>query len=209
MLSSRRPGAPNRLLAALGLCVALLAGCGGAASGELRGIRSDPLPDVTGPTLPDAAAGGADFAFIADEGEVLLVYFGYTSCPDICPTTLADARRAIGDLDADDAGRVALAMVTIDPERDTGDILTGYVRSFVDDAHALVTLDDERLLAAADVFGASYGTNLVDHATGETQIFHTGYLYAVDDRGRLQVSWDFGTPSEDMTHDLALLLDAT
>jgi protein SCO1 len=68
----------------------------------------------------------------ADDGEVLLVYFGYTSCPDICPTTMADIRLALEACHRDLAERVSVAMVTVDPERDTTEVLTGYLGYFFD-----------------------------------------------------------------------------
>jgi protein SCO1/2 len=84
-------------------------------------------------------------------------------------------------------------------------VLTGYVQTFVPDAHALVTTDDERLRAAADAFGASYGVEVDDD--GEPEVFHTGFLYAVDDDGKLVLTWPFGMPAADFEHDIGLLLD--
>jgi protein SCO1/2 len=193
-------------LAAAAAVVLAAAACGDDGDeAALRGIERLPIPDVSEPTLPDATADGADFSFVADDGEILLVYFGYTSCPDVCPTTLADVRTALRELPEDDAERVDLAMVTIDPAVDTGELLTGYVQTFVPDAHALVTTDDDRLRAAADTFGADYGVATDDD--GEPEVFHTGFLYGVDDEGRLVVTWSFGTPPDDYVNDLGILLD--
>ena len=191
--------------------IAVVVGVVGTACGDdgsaagLRGIVRTPAPDVSGLSLPDVTADGAEFVFEAADGEVLLVYFGYTSCPDVCPTTMTDIQRAIGRLDAGDADRVSLAMATIDPARDTADVLTGYVRSIVPDGHAMVTTDDTRLRAVADAFGAFYGSELDD--AGEPEVFHTGFLYAVDDEGRLAITWPFGVTTDDYEHDLRLLLD--
>ena len=193
---------------AVALAVALLAtACGSDESGgEIRGIQRTPEPDVGQTSLPDVSAEGAELSFVAPEGELLLVYFGYTHCPDVCPTTLADVRSALGDL-GDDADRVDLAMATIDPDRDTGDVLTPFVQSFVPGAHALRTTDDAQLQAAADLFGVTY--DVAEGDEGEVEVTHSGFLYAVDDQGRLVVSWAFGTPAEDVAHDLELLLDQT
>ena len=161
----------------------------------------DPAPAFTGLSFDS----GEPADLTRYEGKVVVVFFGYTSCPDVCPTTMTDIQRAIGRLDAGDADRVSLAMATIDPDRDTADVLTGYVRSFVPDGHALVTTDDTRLRAVADAFGASYGSELDD--AGEPEVFHTGFLYAVDDEGRLAITWPFGVTTDDYEHDLRLLLD--
>jgi protein SCO1/2 len=170
---------------------------------ELSGFVRTPLPNVGGSSLPDASAGGVDFAMQAPAGEILVVYFGYTSCPDVCPTTLADLRSALRKM-GDDASRVQVAMATIDPGRDTADIITGYVQSFVPAAHALRTDDGAELRAAADTFGADYGVTITDE--GDYEVVHTAHLYAVDDAGRLQVTWPFGTEPEAIAQDLGILL---
>ena len=185
----------------------LAAACGGdEPGGEIRGIQRTPSRRWARRRSPTSATDGAELSFVAPEGELLLVYFGYTHCPDVCPTTLADVRSALGDL-GDDADRVDLAMATIDPDRDTGDVLTPFVQSFVPDAHALRTTDDAQLQAAADLFGVTY--DVTEGDDGEVEVTHSGFLYAVDDQGRLVVSWAFGTPAEDVAHDLELLLDQT
>jgi protein SCO1 len=210
--SLRRLLRPAILLAA-GLAVMVLAACGSGGGGQagvgddggIRGIQRTPEPVVSTVTLPDATQAGADMAMVAAPGHLLLVYFGYTSCPDVCPTTLADVRSAIGDLSRRDAERVDLAMVTIDPARDSGDVLARYVRSFVPAAHALVTADDSRLRAAADAFGATYSVQPAADG-GEPEVGHSAFLYAVDDTGTIVVTWSFGTPAADIAHDLDLLL---
>ena len=183
--------------------LSLFAAACGSDRVELSGFVRMPLPDVSSASLPDASAGGADFAMQAPAGEVLVVYFGYTSCPDVCPTTLADLRSALRKM-GDDASRVAVAMATIDPGRDTADIITGYVQSFVPAAHALRTDDDAALRAAADTFGADYGVTITDE--GDYDVVHTAHLYAVDDAGQLRVTWPFGTEPEDIAQDLDILL---
>lgn len=170
---------------------------------ELAGYVRIPAPNSAANTLPDASAGGADFRLKAPEGELLLVYFGFTACPDVCPTTLADIRTALTELGAD-ADRVAMAMVTVDPERDTDEILTGYVQSFIVDAHALRTTDDDLLSEAAFVLGAAYQVDVTDE--GVVEVLHTAHIYVIDDRGDLLVTWPFGIEPTDMTSDLRILL---
>jgi len=189
-----------------GAAVTLAAGCGSeGGDATFAGYERTPTPHVGDLALPAVEADGTEteLAMKASEGKVMLVYFGYTNCPDICPTTLSDVRQALGDL-GDDASRVELAMVSIDPDVDTPEILTGYVRSFVPDAKAIRTLDDSRLRAAAEGFGADYGKEEVD---GKPQPYHTTSLYAVDPAGDLVLSWTFGTKPADMASDLRILLD--
>jgi protein SCO1 len=178
----------------------LLVGC---AQQELAGFVRQPTPVVADVGLPDVSQDGTTFGFAADPGGLLLVYFGYTSCPDVCPTTLADTRTALARI-GDDAERVSFAMATVDPGRDTDEVITGYVQSFLPRAHALRTDDDAALRAAVAPFGADYEVSVGD--SGDVEVIHTGALYAVDDQGRLLVTWPFGTSVEDLSNDLELLL---
>lgn len=181
----------------------LLAACGSDAPRELTGFERTPAPSVAELSLPEAGT-DTELVFRAEDDGLLVVYFGYTFCPDVCPTTLSDLRRALGDL-GDDADRVQVAMATIDPARDTDDVIGGYLSSFVDDGHPLRTEDDAQLRAVTDVFGADYAVEVADD--GEIQVAHTGSLYAVDDQGTLVVTWPFGVTVDDLRDDLELLLD--
>ena len=136
--------------------------------------------------------------------DVQLVYFGYTACPDICPTTLSDLRNALKSIGKTAAGHVRVAMATIDPRRDSSVVLSGYLQSFFGDGVALRTDDDSQLQAAATAFGATYEAKYPNQ--GEPQVSHSTYLYAVDHTGHVVVAWPFGTTAADMAHDLELLL---
>lgn len=193
----------RRFLAVIAL-VLVVAACSSEPA-QLSGFVRDPLPDVSVASLPAVSSGGAEFTMRAPQDEILLLYFGYTSCPDVCPTTLADLRSALRDL-GETATKVNVAMATIDPERDTDEVITGYVQSFIPEAHALRTSDPEELRAAADVFGADYGVSVDDD--GKYEVFHTANLYAIDDGGLLQVTWPFGTEPESIAADIELLLEA-
>jgi protein SCO1/2 len=185
------------------MAAAALTACGGDDddSSELAGYRIEPVPEVAGVALPDLTDGGADFSFQADPGKLLVVYFGYTNCPDFCPSTMANVKLARQQLD--DPDRVDVAMVTIDPGRDL-DVLPAYVASFVPDAHALGTDDFERLDRAAAPFGVSY--EVKQAADGEIEVSHTTSLYAVDDAGRVVLTWPFGVTIDQLAGDLAQLL---
>jgi protein SCO1/2 len=179
-------------------------GCGQDAR-QLAGIVRDPAPTVDVARVPDAARGGAPTALRAASGGLLLVYFGYTLCPDVCPTTMSDIRLALAELDPDARRRVRVGVVTIDPERDTGRVLRRYVRSFVANGSALRTDDPKLLARVARAFGAGYG--IEKRPDGTVEVSHTAFTYVVDDRGRLVLQWPFGTPWEDMHDDLEALLE--
>nr|WP_283251129.1 SCO family protein [Rhabdothermincola salaria] len=139
----------------------------------------------------------------AQSDELLLVFFGFTSCPDICPTTMATIATAL-DQRPELVDEVEVAMVSVDPERDTADVMPRYVTSFVDRARALRTDDPATLRAAADAFGASY--LVTTDADGEPDVGHSAYLYGVDDQGQVVVTWSFGVTADELSSDLSTLL---
>jgi len=172
---------------------------------ELAGIVRDPAPVVDATTLPSLTNPGSDVAFQAEPGEFTAVYFGFTNCPDVCPTTMADWTVTLRRLPEDLAARVGTLMVTVDPDRDN-ELLPGYVTSFVADAVAAGTTDADLLAAAAEPFGVSYEVTTADD--GDIEVSHSGFLYLVDDQGQLVVTWPFGTSSAEMAADVEQLFAA-
>lgn len=203
----------TRALAAFAGGLLAFSACGGsddsgnagssAADSGLSGIVRDPPPQVDAVTLPSLSEPGEEVAFRAEPGGVEVVYFGYTTCPDVCPTTMSDFAIALRRMEPDDAARVETVMVTVDPDRDL-DLLDGYVTSFVPDAVAAGTADTELLARSGEPFGASWDVR----ADGDTvEVDHSPFLYVVDDQGQLVLTWQFGTSSEDMASDLTTLLE--
>jgi protein SCO1 len=169
----------------------------------LGAVRSPPL-QVADVRLPDGT--GAPFEMRADDGELLVVYFGYTSCPDICPTTMADIRLALESLPRDLAERVSVAMVTVDPERDTTEVLTGYLGYFFDRGVPLRTEDPDELTRATHAFGVQF--EVAEHQRGESyDVAHTAITYVVDDTGTVVVEWPFGFEHDAMTADLKTIFE--
>jgi len=203
----------------------LLAACGGDAESDsssagattpaeivvdpdrqLAGVVRTPHPKVDLETLPSLTEPGTDVAFRAEPGGFQAVYFGFSSCPDVCPTTLADWTVALRRLPPELAERVDTVMVTVDPDRDL-ELLPGYIESFVPDGIALGTDDDTRLAAASAPFAVRYEVTTNDE--GEIDVAHSGFLYLVNDQGELVVSWPFGVTSVEMATDVAQLFDAS
>ncbi len=195
-----------RLMACAVALMSLVAGCGlNDRAAELTGYELEPAPNLAGLSLPAVEPDGGEtpFDFVAEPGELLVVFFGYASCPDVCPTTLADLRAAFDDL-GDRAEFVDLAMVTIDPEVDTPQVLTPYVRSFIGSAIAVRTLDEEALREVTRTIGADYGKDTVD---GKDEVFHTASVYAIDDVGEVVLVCPFGTRPAEFANDIAILQD--
>ena len=191
-----------RRVAAVAAVALLVSACGKKPEHQLSGQVRTPLPKVGALSLPNAER--RPFAFTAAPGHLLLVYFGYTSCPDVCPTTLSDVRATMNRLGGD-ADKVQVAMVTVDPERDTPEKLQAYVRSFVPTAQALSITDVDALKKVGDAFGAQF--SVTKAADGNVEVSHSAFLYAVDDAGRIRVQWPFGVHAPELAGDLAWLLD--
>jgi protein SCO1/2 len=179
-----------------------LAACGSEAGSELLGYIS-PSPMSSAGISVTEQPGGTAFELKAQQNELLIVYFGYTNCPDVCPTTLVaikNAKKKIGAL----AERVDLAMITVDPQRDTANILPRYLSSFTDRFHALIPANDAELRSAENAFGATSSVTTLD---GKIEVVHGGTAYLVDDTGMVVVQWPFGIDSNSMANDLTTLLN--
>jgi protein SCO1 len=226
-VSSAPGGRLRPALTALSLsAVVLLSGCGDEATAEggpqAQGHdHSDAPAAVEGPddayagldlaepyrrpsfTLTDTTGASFDFKD-ATSGRPTLLFFGYTNCPDVCPTTLAELRRGLDELDADDAARIDTVMVSIDPARDR-EIVSDYIDGFVPDAHAVATDDDALLQQVTLAFGVSY--QVTTRPNGDVDVAHTDDgLFAVDDTGTLLITWPYGTSGDDIAGDLEQLL---
>ena len=191
-------------LAFLGvLCACALVSCS-VQHATLSGIVITPQPDVSRVSLPDVSRAGKPFTMRAASGDLLLVYFGYTSCPDICPTTLSDISVALYKLGTR-ADRVSVAMATVDPGRDTAKVLTAYLADFFNTSHALRTDDSTELTQAATAFGVKF--QIAPHARAVNySVSHTAITFVVDDHGRVIDEWPFGIKPAAMLNDLQILL---
>ncbi len=160
-----------------------------------------PAPALDELTLSDGRP--ADLGLFA--GKVVVLYFGYTNCPDVCPTALSDVAAAIDAMPADAADDVQLIMVSVDPDRDPLDELGQFVGSF--DPTFLGAGAD---LAAIDRTAAEYGIYYAygegDVETGYT-VDHTASLIGIDPEGELRVIWSPEVTRPQLAADFAALLD--
>ena len=183
-----------------------LAGCDGSRPGaterpSFKGI------DITGAeyarslqlTDPD----GKTRSLAEFRGKAVVVFFGYTQCPDVCPTTMAElseVKRALGA----DGARVQGIFVTVDPERDTAELLKAYVGSFGQDIIGLRgTLDETR--AAAKEFKVFFAKAPGKTASSYT-VDHTAGSYVFDTQGRVRLFTRYGSGAQALTDDLKRLL---
>ena len=193
--------------ALLGLAaVAVLAGCDGKLPGA-AGKPSFKGIDITGAEYarrlqlndPD----GMPRSLAEFKGKVVVVFFGYTQCPDVCPTTMAELSEVKRSLGADGA-RVQGIFVTVDPERDTAALLKAYVGNFGPDILGLRGSADETR-AAAKEFKVFYAKVPGKTETSYT-VDHTAGSYVFDTQGRVRLFTRHGSGAQALAEDLKQLL---
>jgi protein SCO1/2 len=136
-------------------------------------------------------------------GRLAVLSFGYTHCPDICPTTLADIAAAVKKL-GPDAARVQVLFVTVDPERDTAELLATYVPAF-DPAFLGLTGDAAAVQRAAKEFKIFYEKRQ-GSAPGAYTMDHSAQVYVLDAQGRLRLLVRHERIAQDLAEDLRALL---
>ncbi|MDB5858244.1 MAG: electron transport protein SCO1/SenC [Ramlibacter sp.] len=157
--------------------------------------RDFPLPDIDG--KPRSIK---DFA-----GKVVVLFFGYTQCPDVCPTTLAEiaqAKKLLGP----DGDKVQGVFITVDPERDTPQVLKAYMGNF-DPGFVALRGTPEQLAAVAKDFKV-YFKRVDGKAPGSYTMDHSAASYAYDPQGRLRLYVRYGNGPQALADDLRLLLKA-
>jgi protein SCO1/2 len=197
--SGRTPSALAALLSALAW-VWLLSGC----SPQPPAFKGT---DITGSALTaDFSLQGLDGNPVKSAdflGKVMVVFFGFTQCPDVCPSTMQNLAQTMEILGADQ-DKVAVVFVTLDPARDTPALLTEYVPQFNKRFVALTGTDDQ-IAAAAKGLRVFY--QKVDGKTPTSYTFdHTASAYVIDKKGVLRLLVRHGAPAADVASDLKTLL---
>ena len=203
--------------------VALLAaGCAGGAAPTMPSLDVVPPPSAAATSSPTATAAaaayllatpvvappieltdssGAPFSLGELRGSGVLVSFGYTHCPDVCPATVGIVSEAITAL----GGSTKAVFVTIDPARDTAGVLADYVRYLASGYHA-VTGTEAQIRAIADAWGVQYAREEPD-ASGAYGMSHSADVFLVDRVGLLRAAFPFGTQAATMTEVAQGILD--
>jgi protein SCO1/2 len=166
-------------------------------------VLTPPLP-VTDFTLQTGES--ETFSLSAARGKLVLLFFGYTSCPDVCPTTLAELRQASENL-GDDARNIQVVMVTADPERDTPEKMKAYVAHF--DPNFIGVSGN---LADLEAIWEELGVFVEKEDTGSAAgylVSHTSSVYVLERNGNLILMFPYGTSAVDIASDLSELLKQT
>ena len=180
----------------------LLAGCGGDAPQAPKFTLTDVTGAGFGKELNLTDHNGKPRTLADFRGKVVTVFFGFTHCPDVCPTTLAEMAQVMKELGAD-ADKLQVLFITVDPERDTQLVLKQYVPSFHPSFLGLYGDLDATARTAKEfkVFfqkqPAKSGGYSVDHSAG---------TFILDREGRLRLFAQYGQGAAPMLHDIRLLL---
>ena len=137
-------------------------------------------------------------------GKVVVMFFGSTHCPDVCPTTLAELR-AVMDTLGKDADRVQVLFVTVDPERDTQDLLAKYVPAFDPRFIGLRPANETELKKVASDFKVFY-SKVPGSSPDNYTMDHTAGSYMFDPKGNLRLFIKHGQGPEPIAHDIKQLL---
>lgn len=168
---------------------------------ELHG--SEITSDISAPPILFNHGDGTSFELAALRGRIVLVFFGYTSCPDVCPTTLSDMKQIKADL-GENAELVDFVFVTVDPQRDTPERTQKYASGF-DQAFIGLSGSETDLEPVWQGYGVYRKIQESQSAAGYL-VDHSARVYLVDKANRLRVTYAYGTPVEDIADDIRFLL---
>ena len=187
------------LVAALCSCAAVLSGCSRDADWR--------LVDITGimPPLAFSLSDDTGQAVTAQtyRGKVVMLYFGYTHCPDVCPTTLATLSQALAKL-GNDASKVRVLFVTVDPKRDTPSLLKSYAQAFGPAFIGLRTGDPE-LRRLTKRYRVTYSLGKPD-ARGNYEVTHSSAVFIFDPAGRARLIAESSDSAASIAHDVQQLI---
>lgn len=213
-MSERRCAGRRGVLAAAAAAavatVLTLAGCGGSGSAQQVPQQSrGPFLPVSASAMPAppyefSTTSGDPWAFEdVAEDRLTLLYFGYTSCPDVCPTTMADVDAALQRIGGT-AGDFDVVMVSTDPERDTGEQLRGWLDSF-NPGFTGVRGPIEEVVKAAEAYGIP--VEAPKRTGGEYLVTHGGRVAVLNGDGAAVGFFDEGTSAKAMSRKLPELSD--
>lgn len=172
-------------------------------SASFRGTSyGEPFPVATPFELTRAS--GEVFRLSDQRGKIVLLFFGYTSCPDVCPTTMAEMKQVVDAL-GKPGELVQVVFISVDPDRDTPELMQKYAEHFNKRFIGLTGSMDE-LQPIWDAYGIYREVNQTDSSAMGYIVDHTARVFLVDADGNLRLSYGFQTPVEDIVHDIKILL---
>jgi protein SCO1 len=174
-----------------------------AHAGEAEGLKAGVFnPPREAPDFSVRGSDGTALTLNRYRGKVVVLGFGYTSCPNVCPATLAvlaQAHRKLGPL----GSQVQIIYLTVDPERDNAERLKQYLAAF--DPTFVGGTGSAAQMAAVR---SSYGVTAEKHGTGsDYAVAHSSFVYLITRDGKLRALMPFGHKADDYVHDISMLLN--
>lgn len=167
-----------------------------------RGSEIEPAMTAAAIQLP--RADGTTFDLAQQRGRIVVLYFGYTNCPDYCPGTLAKLQVVFDKL-GDEADGIDVVLITADPERDTADVVDEYARHFNPSFIGLSGSEEQLNPIWREYFVGRQIVPMPNSALGYT-VNHSTRAYVIDKDGNLRLTFPFEMQANDIVHDLRLLL---
>lgn len=164
-------------------------------------VYENPAP---APSIVLSASDGSTFNLDDQRGKIVLVFFGYTSCPDVCPSTLADMKRVMEAL-GDQASQTQMVFVTVDPERDTVEKLNSYLSLF-NPTFLGLTGTEEEMSPVWAAYGVYREIDTESQTAAGYLVNHSSRMYLINQDGDLVMTYSFGTPPEAVADDIIYLL---
>ena len=158
-----------------------------------------PMPDFT------LHSSSGPVAFSNYKGRYVLLYFGYTSCPDVCPTTLANLSRVVKHMAEDKAEQTQVIFVSVDYLRDTPERTAAYAKNFSPNFIGLGGSEEE-IERTAKEYGVYFKLNTPDPETGFYSVDHSASVFVFDKQENLVMTWPYGMDSIQMELDLRALM---
>lgn len=141
-----------------------------------------------------SAQGGKTYQLSDFRGKVTLIFFGFVNCPDVCPTTMLELGKVYKALSPQDQQKVQVLLISVDPERDTPELLGKYV-SFFDPSFIGLTGSPEQIAETAKQYGVFYQKSNIKSAR-EYNVDHTATVFAIDPKGNLRLIYGNGKAKE-------------
>ncbi len=160
-------------------------------------------PAQLAPSISLPASDGTTYNLDQQKGKLVLLFFGYTYCPDVCPATMAQLRQVMTAM-GDQAKSVQVVFITVDPQRDTTDQLKRYLAAFGPNFVGLSGTMDQ-----LDPVWKEYGVYREIQPAGATEnytVAHSALVYVIDKKNQLRMTYPFGADGESIRQDLEHLL---
>ncbi len=200
-ISSAMPRTESHKAArAFSLTLVIISLIAAACAGGAYAWHGSPYADTSpAPDFELTDTEGEPFRLSAQQGKAVLLFFGYTSCPDICPATVGEMRSVFDQMGAD-ASKAIFAFITVDPERDSAEALRDYLDRFNPNFVGLWG-DPGRLATAEGAYGVFAQAD--DHQPGEPyEVTHTARVFLIDPEGLLRTNYPVDTDPQDILADL-------